>query len=262
MEKKFQRSIIAAVIMGLFAPASSLIYIYKLKLAFGCIILWMGTLFLLVYAPFAFFSTTLIICLFFMFFVWLFAYGIGIYYATKGIKEDDYIVDLGPCMSLYLVSLFIIITLAFSLPIDFFVAKHTFQNIEKNDVLVTQPVGINSFINIDDHIIFLDEKLQLRVGEVIALPNDILEKNEKNIVRNNREIVPKEKEIRLKQNPFMIPHNMILVKYQNNEKNNDDSIDSLTLITLDQIYAKALYLFFSGDTKKIGLTLSTLKTIY
>lgn len=268
MQEKIKKSVITAGILGLFLPTSSLLYVRREVLAVTLMALFLCSVFMLVHSPIGYFSTSLWIVLSIQIIIWSASFVLGIWYAWKGVSIEIMLKDQGHWLVTYAVLFFVGITQMSSIPVGLFVVHDTYLGFDKNDIIIVQKKPTVKYLRASDYVVFLDENYKDTIGQLVALPGDVLDYKENGYIGCNDELY--KFSLNLPSEPWIIPNNIMLIYSDDHILNEDGSPnihaekdgnmskkDSLVkILPVQRIKGKALYILFSTDTSNIGKSLT------
>lgn len=268
MEEKVKKSIISAVIMGILIPASSLLYVRRDEMAVGLMSFFACATVLLIYTPVAYFATSLLIFIAIQIGVWIYSFSLGVWQAYKGVSALRSTQDQGPWLSAYMLLACFIIAMLGNIPVELFVVKNDYSYFEKKDVLVVQELSEFKYLRVLDYVIFLDEDYNEALGQIIAVPGDVLKYENGKISRNDK---PYNISVNLPEQSWIVPEDVLLIHCSSSgvvlsdtlrdkherERNNDKASvnNQAVILPMERLTSKALYVLFSMKFSNIGKNL-------
>lgn len=268
MQEKIRKSIITSAILGFFIPTASLLYVHKEGLAITSMALLLGSTLLLVYTPIAYFSTLLWIALSVQMLVWSSSFFLGIWYAYQGVSIEKILKEQGLWLTTYIL-LFLLIVIQFSsLPVSLFMAHDVHLSFKQNDVVIVQKNPSIKYLRALDYVVFLDNKYESAIGQLVALPGDVLEYDSNGSMLCNDE--PCDFSLNLPAQPWIIPNDIMLIRSETYNLNDNDNRDMprengeytnrdafpIMILPMQRIKGRALFTLFSTDISNIGEKLS------
>lgn len=268
MEERIKKSVVAAGIMGFLVPTSSLIYVRREGMAFALMSIFVCSALVFTYTPIAYFAKSLWILIIFQLFVWGFSFFLGIWYAWRGISVRRTTQDHGPWIAAYGLQIFFIIILLNNTPISVFVTKSSYLEFEKNDIIVVQEDPTIKYLRALEYVIFLDKNYDKALGQLLALPGDVLGYENGRILRND---IPYEISFKLPTQPWIVPDGVMLISYGVDDKQEGSpetptalresktgmkENSKIAILPLERIKGKALYILFSMRLGNIGKSLT------
>ena len=251
-------SVFFAFLMGIFWPASSLLFVGKAKNAVICAILLLLSTFSLVFAPLNFIAITMYVFFAILFLIWIYGL-IFSFIFTKKNKGELTVVEKTPYFACYFIMVFFTIILFCNLPVSFYQLRHNFENVQKNDILIMQEKVPLCFHNFNNSVIFYNEAYKESFGIVKAVAGDVLEFKEQTLYRNGEKLAniasfPTEK--------FIVPENLLLIQHDKEIPSNlspeeqanlaKEDIKTLSFLTVHRIKGKALFILYSSNMENLG----------
>ena len=262
MQETVKKNIISALIMGFFIPVSSLLYVRKERIAIGLMSFFILAVAVLTYTPVAYFATSLWIFLVVQIIIWLYAFFVGAWQAHKGVNIQANKKDLGPWIATYILLALCIIVMYCQIPVNLYVTKSSHLVFGKNDVVITQKNPEIMYLRTLDYVTFVDAAYNENIGQIIAVPGDVLKYENGIITRNDK---PYDISINLPVKSWIVPENIVLIYYssqnlpENKEGANIDKANKeyqATILPVERIKNKALYILFSTKFFNLGKSLT------
>lgn len=275
-ESKVRSSLLSSVLLGLFAPFSSLIYARKTGFALSFMAFTILSFVLLVVTPASYFATTTLSILAFVVFLYGLAFFVGFWsvYKNRSLAKQE--TDQGPMECFYLFFIFTLALLIYNIPIKKFMTKSSLETIAKHDVVAIEIRPQSEHLKMNDYILFYDKDFELQLGKIIALSGDILRKSHHgSFINDEKSPLPLPLDY---DSTWHVPEATILLvsaekneQIQKDKKTFDASSESkqsspvklkklsestkltnFTLIETKQVQSKILYTLLSLDIKNIG----------
>ena len=219
MEEKIKKSVASAIIMGMIIPLSSLIYVRKGEAAIALLSFFIFAILVLIFTPITYFATSMWIFLIIIGIVLLFSFCLGVWYAYSGIDDEDRMKDQGLWVSAYIVLALLIMVLSSYIPASLFITKDAYLDFAKNEMLIVQENPELKYLRVFDYVVFLDEGYDESLGQIIAVPGDVLKYEKGKILRNDE---PHDITINLPMQSWIVPEDIMLVKYKRSMLSNND----------------------------------------
>lgn len=269
MEEKVKKSIISAVIMGILIPTSSLLYVRREGLALGLMSFFACATAALIYTPVVYFATSLFIFIIIQIGIWVYSFSLGVWQVCKGVSVLKNTQDQGPWLSAYMLLILFIVAMFGNLSVEFFVTRSAYLDFGKNDVIVVRKNPEFKYLNVLDYVVFLDEDYNKALGQVIALPGDVLKYEDGKISRNDQ---PYEISVNLPAQTWIVPEDIVLIhcssygvaksdilqekhELEKNEDNTNTKNQAI-ILPMERLTGKALYVLWSAKLSNIGRNLS------